>query len=116
MATSGLNLAVTKDGQSYNKLQRPADYLTSTQSTPPPLAAVSSSAVTSAKRKREQNDEPGIKRPRNDRNTQNFKERQRAPQKHQEHGIQTVLPGLDGEEQLSDESTGEALAYLHSVR
>ncbi|KAE8831580.1 hypothetical protein HRS9139_05822 [Pyrenophora teres f. teres] len=115
MATSGVNLAVTKDGETYNKLQRPFDYLTSTQSTPPPLAAVSSSAVTNSKRKRDQNDESGNKRLRNDRSVQNHKGRPRASQTYQEHGIQTVLPGLDGEEQLSDESTGEALAYLQSV-
>jgi len=116
MATSGVNLAVTKDGETYNKLQRPSDYLASTQSILPPLATVSSSTVTNSKRKRDQNDESGNKRLRNDRNTQNCKGRLRAPQTYQEHGIQTVLPGLDGEEQLSDESTSEALAYLRSVR
>ncbi|KAF7444753.1 hypothetical protein A1F99_113060 [Pyrenophora tritici-repentis] len=116
MANSGVNLAVTKDGETYNKLQRPSDYLTSTQSTPPPLGAVSSSAVTNSKRKRDQNDESGNKRLRNDGSVQNYKGRSRASQAYQEHGIQTVLPGLDGEEQLSDESTGEALAYLQSVR
>jgi len=116
MATSGVNLAVTKDGETYNKLQRPADYLASTQSTLPPLATVPSSAVTNSKRKRDQNDESGSKRLRNNRNIQGHKGRPRVPQAYQEHGIQTVLPGLDGEEQLSDESTSEALAYLRSVR
>ena len=115
MSTLGVNLAITKDGATYNKLQRPNGYLTSTQpSSIPSLTA--SPAVTSGKRKFAQEQVPEVKRARIEHNTAHSKKGSRVLDSYQEYGTRTVLPGLDGEEQLSDESTSEALAYLHSVR
>jgi hypothetical protein len=115
MSTLGVNLAVTKDGEAYNKLQRPDGYLISTQPAPtkPPTAPPTAHG---AKRKCAQEDVPEVKRARIERNTAHSKKRPRALDSYQEYGTRTVLPGLDGEEQSSDESTSEALAYLHSVR
>jgi hypothetical protein len=115
MSTVGVNLAVTKDGETYNKLQRPDGYLTSTQppSIPPPTA---SPAAHGGKRKCAQEEVPDVKRARIERSAAQSKKRPRAIDSYQEYGTRTVLPGLDGEEQSSDESTSEALAYLHSVR
>ena len=115
MSNLGVNLAVTKDGETYNKLQRPDGYLISTQPLPtsPPAA---SPTTYSGKRKCAQEEVPEVKRARIERNTAHSKRRPRVLDSYQEYGTRTVLPGLDGEEQLSDESTSEALAYLHSVR
>ncbi|RYN81553.1 hypothetical protein AA0117_g1884 [Alternaria alternata] len=115
MSNLGVNLAVTKDGETYNKLQRPDGYLISTQ--PPPTSPPAASPTTySGKRKCAQEEVPEVKRARIERNTAHSKRRPRVLDSYQEYGTRTVLPGLDGEEQLSDESTSEALAYLHSVR
>ena len=115
MSNLGVNLAVTKDGETYNKLQRPDGYLISTQ--PPPTSPPPASPTTySGKRKCAQEEVPEVKRARIERNTAHSKRRPRVLDSYQEYGTRTVLPGLDGEEQLSDESTSEALAYLHSVR
>ncbi|KAI4956328.1 hypothetical protein J4E91_000539 [Alternaria rosae] len=115
MSTVGVNLAVTRDGESYNKLQRPDSYLIPTQ---PPSISPSTASPTAygSKRKCAQEEVPDVKRARIERITAHPKKRPRAVDSYQEYGTRTVLPGLDGEEQSSDESTSEALAYLHGVR
>lgn len=115
MSTVGVNLAVTKDGESYNKLQRPDGYLMSTQ---PPSISSSTASPTAygSKRKCAQEEAVGVKRARIARITAHPKNRPRAVDSYQEYGTRTVLPGLDGEEQSSNETTSEALAYLHGVR
>ncbi|KAL1796961.1 hypothetical protein ACET3X_005501 [Alternaria dauci] len=115
MSALGVNLAVTKDGETYNKLQRPDGYLISTQ-LPPTNPAAASPTIHSGKRKCAQEEAPEVKRARIERNTAHSKRRPRVLDSYQDYGTRTVLPGLDGEEQSSDESTSEALAYLHSVR
>lgn len=112
MSASGVNLAVTKDGGTYNKLSRPDDYLVSTQ--PPPPSA--SAAISGSKRKQEHESASETKRARTDRNTSRSKTRGRTNDQFREPGARSVLPGLEGEEQLTDESIDEAVAYLRSVR
>jgi hypothetical protein len=119
MATSRFNLAVTKDGETYNKLQRPNDYLVSA---PPnlPIMSPSPSPLHTGKRKCDQDDAPGSKRARTEcKTTQKSthgKSRSRTQDSAHELDPRTVLPVLEGEEQLSDEDMREALAYLRNVR
>lgn len=105
MATSGANLAVTKDGGAYNKLRRPDDYLMgATAPIPPPLPAARG-PEKSNKRKWEQEVAPGVKRPRPENNKYG-----------EDTGMRTILPSFEDEGHSSDESTNEALAYLRNVR
>ncbi|CAO2657671.1 Nn.00g037970.m01.CDS01 [Neocucurbitaria sp. VM-36] len=113
MASSGFNLAVTKDGGAYNKLQRPDDYLLpTTVSHLPPLGAVVPPTAYSGKRKRGQDAAPGSKRARADASFA----RTIAGATVKECGMRPMLPGGNEDEQLSDDSTNEALAYLRGVR
>jgi hypothetical protein len=105
-----LNLAVTKDGDSYNKLRRPDDYLMSTSRNASPLTTASSPTIHIGKRKSEQDMMSVNKRPKTGR------ERSRNPESAWDTGMKTVLPGLYGEDQSTDESMSEAIAYLQSVR
>lgn len=112
MASSGLNSAVTKDGEVYNKLQRPDDYLDAATCRPPPLATANPPAPYSSKRKRGQVAASGRKRTR----AGVIFVRTNAGHTTEEGGMRTVLSAGSEEEQLSDDSTSEALAYLRSVR
>lgn len=124
MAGSGVNLATTKDGGTYNKLQRPQDYLMATTNLPPRKSAprASASSLTFAgKRKHDPAD-----------NT--FKHKRARPEEEEQgaddfsdwaasnkrsrrtqNGILLELPGLEGD-CSSDDGIGEALAYLRDVR
>lgn len=113
---SGVNLAVTKDGGTYNKLSRPDDYLVSTQHPPPSGSTVPASAISGSKRKHEHESALETKRAKTDRNTSRPKTRGRVNDQLREPGVRSVLPGLEGEDQLTDESIDEAVAYLRSVR
>ncbi|KAF2131953.1 hypothetical protein P153DRAFT_364417 [Dothidotthia symphoricarpi CBS 119687] len=136
MAGHGVNLAVTKDGGSYNKLQRPGDFLAS-MSRPPPVEGLITAtlpATHAGKRKRNQTASSnvhdlgqvhGSKRTRVNnsapqpnavRGLVDGNERSRGFGPTRDCGMRTTLPGLDDDEQLSDESMSEALAYLRSVR
>ncbi|KAH7079245.1 hypothetical protein BKA63DRAFT_531913 [Paraphoma chrysanthemicola] len=110
MAGPGVNLAVTKDGGSYNKLQRPQDYLTVTAPVPPledALPVQTPESTSQFKRKREPTDGGSTsKRKRQEQDTS-----QTDP-----CGMRTTLPGLDDEDFASDDSTNDAMAYLRSVR
>lgn len=103
MADAGVNLAITRDGGTYNKLQRPDNYLMGATAQLPPLPALNA-PQNSSKRKRDQEVAPDIKRARNE-NKKN----------EEDLGMRTMLPSLDDEEH-SDDATNEALAYLRSVR
>ncbi|KAH7381668.1 hypothetical protein BKA66DRAFT_570794 [Pyrenochaeta sp. MPI-SDFR-AT-0127] len=112
MATTNLNFAVTKDGETYNKLQRPDDYLTSPTSHPPPRIATTFLPGHQNKRKRGQNDASGNKRMKEEHNLS--RPNNGGPVR--ECGMRAMLPGVDDDEQHSDNSTNEAIAYLRSVR
>ncbi|KAF1841434.1 uncharacterized protein K460DRAFT_318378 [Cucurbitaria berberidis CBS 394.84] len=112
MASPGVNLAVTKDGGVYNKLQRPDNYLVPTTARLPPLAAAVPPTPYTSKRKRGQDDVPGGKRAR----AEDKFAQTKSGSTGRECGMRTMLPGANEEEQLSDDSTSEALAYLRSVR
>ncbi|OAL57037.1 hypothetical protein IQ07DRAFT_675140 [Pyrenochaeta sp. DS3sAY3a] len=105
MATSGANLAVTKDGGAYNKLRRPDDYLMGTTAPLPPPLPAARGPEKSSKRKWEQEVTPDVKRPRPENKKYG-----------EDTGMRTMLPSFEDEGQSSDESTKEALAYLRSVR
>lgn len=112
MASRGVNSAVTKDGETYNKLQRPEDYLIPTTSRPQPIVAASPLATHPSKRKRGQDAATGSKRVR----AEHGVAQPNIWGPVGECGMRTMLPGVDDDEQLSDDSTREALAYLRSVR
>lgn len=124
MVGPGLNLATTKDGEAYNKLQRPSqNYLASTA---PPLALAKppptdASPFASIKRKRSYADATtGHKRTRLEQRKTPLSTSLAAASKEElrdpDCGMRTMLPILDDGELSSDSSTGEALAYLRSVR
>lgn len=120
MAGPRANLAVTKDGETYNKLQRPHDFLNDvaacdqTNERKRERAAVGSSVAEPGignKRAKIQHatSTAAISRPNDD-------ERQyRGAGPVSECGMRMTLP-IDEEDLHSDDSLGEALAYLRSVR
>ncbi|KAF3035480.1 hypothetical protein E8E12_007343 [Didymella heteroderae] len=121
MAGPRTNLAVTKDGESYNKLQRPTDFLDQ-----------SAASKQANERKREHGglDAPvagpsaGNKRAKTQHAGQASKAAQSSDDRSQyrsggpvaECGMRTTLPIDEEEAQYSDDSWGDALAYLRSVR
>lgn len=119
MAGPRSNLAVTKDGETYNKLQRPDDFLHKTAAT---------NQANERKRERAVGDgvvaSPGSsnKRTKTHHTDSRDKELQPSEDRRQhrsagtvsECGMRTTLP-ID-EEEHSDDFTEEALAYLRSVR
>jgi hypothetical protein len=134
MSRSGINMAVTKDGGTYNKLRRPDDFLAATTTRPSPVEELDSPSVSTGdlnKRKLEQaeisdseyEDEPEAKR---QKDGQVFKasltsqkplatDPRRIKRPVRDCGMQSMFPGMDDEDS-SDEGTKEALAYLRSVR
>ncbi|KAH8698069.1 hypothetical protein GQ44DRAFT_779267 [Phaeosphaeriaceae sp. PMI808] len=100
MTGRGINLAVTKDGGAYNKLQRPHNYLSS--ATNPPLAPknIPRTEALPAKRKHEHTAAISI---------------YKRHKLEQEPGMRPVL-GCDIEGHSSDGSIDEALTYLRDVR
>lgn len=116
MASPRRNLAVTTDGETYNKLRRPDDYLTSTTPCLPPLPIQFD--ASSSKRKRGRDSAPGNKRSKMSSNYHGAFEdgdHSRGLGSIKDCGMRTMLPGLD-EELPSDDPMGEAVAYLQSVR
>jgi hypothetical protein len=121
MATSKGNLAVTKDGEAYNKLRRPNDCLLSAPPNLLPSTAASPSTLHAGKRKCDQDGALESKRAKTERNTTtqrstHSKRRSRTQDPARELAPRNVLPVLDEEGQLSDDDMSEALAYLRSVR
>lgn len=107
MANPGVNRAITKDGGTYNKLQRPDNYLMPTTSNLPSLVAGGTIPPPSSKRKRADDVVPGVKRARPEGGSATG---------NRDYGMRAMLPAAEDEEQISDDSTSEALAYLRSVR
>lgn len=123
MAGSGINQAVTKDGDTYNKLQRPKDYLTTSTVPPRPCKGPLSDNTLAGKRKREQADASSQHKRTRVEQCAGHKELERGSDKSnkrsrvREGGLVAALPGLDDdEEHVSDDSRDNALAYLRSVR
>jgi hypothetical protein len=125
MVAPGINLATTKDGEAYNKLQRPPEtYLSSTAPPLPPTrpSPFDTSPAGLAKRKRDHsNAASGHKRTRLGQDKALTNGSVAAPEDQDEHrsmdyGMRTMLPSFDQDEHSSDESMGEAMAYLRSVR
>lgn len=114
-----MNQAVTKDGETYNKLVRPKDYLTSTTPCLPPLPTVSPSNAQTHKRKHGRDVALGSKRFKADGSYSKAIDgqgRSRALNTSTDFGMRTMLPGGNDDEQLLDGSMSEAIAYLRSVR
>lgn len=124
MAGPGINLATTRDGEAYNKLQRPPqDYLASTAPPLPPSKPLQVDAYSSLsnKRKRDAFLTPGQKRSRlaqakADGTNSLRRGAGRERVRNADCGMQVTLPGLDDEGLFSDDSTGDAIAYLRTVR
>ncbi|KAJ8110705.1 hypothetical protein OPT61_g6512 [Boeremia exigua] len=118
MAGGRANLAVTKDGETYNKLQRPDDFLDD------------SGAANGRKRERAVIDRPtagptsGNKRTKTHHDGSTANSISSSDDRHHygsaaaiaECGMRFTLPIDDEEAYGSDDSLGEALAYLRSVR
>jgi hypothetical protein len=119
MAASRVNLAVTKDGETYNKLRRPSDFPLSAPPNSSPLTSAPSPASHTGKRKCDQDGASGSKRVKAERiNTQRSthgKGRPRTQDTVNEYAPRNVLPVLDEDEQLSDDEN-EVRAYLRGVR
>jgi hypothetical protein len=120
MAGPRANLAVTKDGETYNKLQRPDNFLE---------RSAGFEQINDRKRERAAVDRPtagsafGNKRAKTHHTISATNFPQSSNEKHQHRGVgpasecgmRMTLP-IDEEDQHSDDSMGEALAYLRSVR
>jgi hypothetical protein len=119
MAGPGVNLATTKDGEAYNKLQRPPQhYLASTApprpaaaSPVPPFKRKSDSAYPTPSQKRSRVEQEKGQGP-NSLLVAAGRERVRDAAS----GMQVMLPGVDDEGHSSDGSTCDAIAYLRDVR
>ena len=122
MAGPRTNLAVTKDGEIYNKLQRPNDFL---------HQAAASKQANERKREYEDVDTPvvgsstGSKRAKTQPTGHASKVAQSPNDRSGQHrgggpmaecGMRTTLPIDEEEAQYSDDSLGDALAYLRNVR
>ena len=134
MSRPGVNLAVTSDGGAYNKLRRPDDLvagLTSQALNEEGSVPAMPSAANSYKRKigaaditdSDSDGEPERKRSKEERVFEASHatakpiaaDPRRVKRPVRDCGMQSMFPGLD-EEESSDETTMEALAYLRSVR
>lgn len=122
MAGPRTNLAVTKDGEAYNKLQRPDDFLNQSAASKQAnvrkreyvdLGAPVAGSSTRGKRAKIQHTGQASKvaQSADDRCGQ-----YRGGGPIAECGMRTTLPIDDEEAQYTDDSLGDALAYLRSVR
>ncbi|KAH7126688.1 hypothetical protein B0J11DRAFT_432683 [Dendryphion nanum] len=103
---AGVNLATTKNGEKYNKLKRPDDFIANI-AVPPAKRTYEEVIIVSDE---EQDDEPPSKRAR-----ETFTRIKRPL--NMQTGMHSMFPGfLDEDHSSSDETTNEALAYLRSVR
>lgn len=119
MAGPRTNLAVTKDGETYNKLQRPDSFLhtatvvgAANERKRERTADDKCSADATSVNKRAKWHRPGLVA--NEKGSSEVKPQYRSAGAVSECGMRTTLP-ID-EEEHSDDSMGEALAYLRSVR
>jgi hypothetical protein len=125
MVGPGVNLATTKDGGAYNKLQRPADYLSLTTNGPPKDApTVDDMLMMSASKRKRENEDSVTNQKRTKANPGRAEgthsrtgARENGRSRVGDGGMRALLPGLDDDGGSSDEgSLSEALAYLRNVR
>ncbi|CAI6335607.1 unnamed protein product [Periconia digitata] len=132
MSRSGFNMATTTDGAAYNKLRRP-EFLASPPTEFPSgrHSHIPMPTPESNKRKHDDadmtgdgsdgeiiEDEPKEKRIKH---TETFQKPDqmgppRVTRPVRENGMQSMFPGLDGDDASEDETMQQALAYLRSVR
>jgi hypothetical protein len=129
MSRNGVNMAVTADGESYNLLRRPDDFVAAlssgqpTDATRPALPPITktSKRKLDADGDSDPDTEPANKRSREEghyghsRGGSYVADPRRVNRPVGECGMQSMFPELDNDD-FSDETTDEALAYLHSVR
>ena len=134
MSLSGVNLAVTQNGEQYNRLRRPDDFL-STMPAPSssqdalrpslPLPMVAKRALDTTDTNDENAKDARLRKRTRPNEEQAEDGRHSAPRPanvnrpfNPIYGMQSMFPGImeDDDNDLSDESTNEALAYLRSVR
>ena len=122
MAGPRTNLAVTKDGETYNKLQRPNDFLDQAAASKQAnerkreygdLDAPVGGTSTGSKRAKTQHTGPASKAAQS---TDDSSGQRRSGGPIAECGMRTTLPIDEEEAQYSDDFLGDALAYLRSVR
>lgn len=122
MASTHKNLAVTREGETYNKLSRPSDYLISTTPLLPPLSPAARPSAPANKRKRGREGTTGSngsKRIKDEKAFGNLNHDAAVLDESwsaKSYGMRTILPGGEDEVELTGESTNEAMAYLRSVR
>ncbi|KAI8937571.1 hypothetical protein NX059_005286 [Plenodomus lindquistii] len=125
MATTHSNLAVTRDGETYNKLSRPDDYLTSTTPLLPPLSPAVRPLAQSNKRKRGRDATVNSKSSKRTKDAEvstclddNADKRDKKDKwwSTGDYGMRTILPGVDDDVESTEGSIDEAMAYLRSVR
>jgi hypothetical protein len=130
----GVNTAVTRDGEKYNKLKRPDDFLTAApiekatvKSDPTPSNGACKRTLDDADITDQDSTEEQAKRPRfiisQDTLGKNGKQNKSQGKgktiyraTNGESSMQSMFPGMIDSGDLSDESTNEALAYLRGVR
>lgn len=116
MAGPRANLAVTKDGETYNKLQRPDNFLEKPAALVPAnerkRERTATGSASSNKRSKMQHSESTA----NSSQSSSDKHQNRSAGPISECGMRMTLPIDEAEGEYSDDSTGEALAYLRSVR
>lgn len=116
MAGPRVNLAVTKDGETYNKLQRPGDFLEKSAALVPmnerKREHTTASPASCNKRSKTQH----LDSIANSSQSSSDKHQYRSACPISECGMRMTLPIDEVDEEYSDDSTGEALAYLRSVR
>ena len=121
MAGPRTNLAVTKDGEAYNKLQRPSDFLDQSVALKLPnerkrergaLNTPAAGPLPGSKRAKTQHVGPLAK----DVQPSDRRNQYRGGGAIADCGMRTTLPIDEEEAQHTDDSCGDALAYLRSVR
>ncbi|KAF2642972.1 hypothetical protein P280DRAFT_467081 [Massarina eburnea CBS 473.64] len=131
MSRPGVNLAITADGETYNKLRRPDDFVASlAKPSPSEPAPAKPSVGESSKRKHDEaeiSDSGSDKEPESKRAREEHIRKPVAAEKTlvpdprrisrpiRECGMQSMFPGLDDDDS-ADDSTQDALAYLRGVR
>ncbi|KAF2752274.1 hypothetical protein M011DRAFT_482987 [Sporormia fimetaria CBS 119925] len=122
MAPAGVNVTVTDDGATYNKLRRPDDFLTS-QVPPKPELEFAKRTVDQAGLEDGETQEPPKRfRRAKKSSTQNGSPKIFDPAQvrvytaSEDTGMHSMFPGMLDEAEQSDEETNAAIAYLRSVR
>lgn len=121
MSRSGVNQAITQNGEAYNKLKRPDEFPSYTATGAFPKEDTLSTLPQPAESTKRTLDEAGINNvlaecePENKRSRVSNRHGVQRPM-NMDYGMQSMFPGIMDNEDSSDESTNAALAYLRSVR